>query len=88
MVMVAPILPKNSQNFLALGFVASGRTWAWEDLGGLGRTWDLGTWGPGAWDSGPGIWGLGPGLAWDLEAGCCHDGYDILSDGWMPLFVN
>ena len=47
MVMVAPILPKNSQNFLALGFVASGRTWAWEDLGGLGGTWDL------AW---PGIW--------------------------------
>ena len=65
MVMVAPILPKNSQNFLALGFVASGRTWAWEDLGGLGRTWDLGpgTWGPG--DLGPGIRGLGSG-AWDL----------------------
>ena len=60
MVMVAPILPKNSQNFLALGFVASGRTWAWEDLG-LG---DLGTWGLGfgAWDLGPGTWpGLGFG---------------------------
>ena len=68
MVMVAPILPKNSQNFLALGFVASGRTWAWEDLGGPG-TWDLGlgdlgTWGLGfgAWDLGPGTWpGLGFG---------------------------